>query len=535
MENLSLLGQKWIFPKTATGTDFLSKLKKIRGIDASEIHDSQKMRDLPRAAQRIRTAIAQNEKILIVGDYDADGITAAAILFKVITQLGGLVSVRLPHRLRDGYGLNRNFIESARALEVKLIITVDNGISALHEIEFANELGIETIITDHHTPPATLPPAFAIVNPKQKNCAYPEKNLSGAAVAMKLAENLGEIPPNLRDEIHALAAIGTLADVCPLVGENRALVATGLELLPKVTNPGLQKIIANAGLGAKISADDVGFRIAPRLNAAGRLDDPLLAFQTLVHPAGAKFADELERLNRERQSWTADILDAVEEKLGELGAEKILIASGEFHPGIIGLAAANLAEKYFRPAIVMSTKAENFVGSCRSPLAEFNLAEALESVGDLLEKFGGHHGAAGFTLAQKNRSEFEKRIAEFAEKKIGAVELIPTLALDLAVEEKLLTEKFLRELQSLEPFGAGNPEPNLFLANTPLDDIRAIGADGKHLKMKVGAKKLTAIAFRFGEFAEKLGQKKRADLVFNFGENAWNGNRELQLKIIDAR
>ncbi|MCF7845753.1 MAG: single-stranded-DNA-specific exonuclease RecJ [Candidatus Peribacteraceae bacterium] len=536
MDNLSLLGKKWVLPQDNSGGDFLARLRKIRGIDASEIHAGEAMCDLQKAAERITQAIEDKEKILVVGDYDADGITASAILFKTIQHLGGTVSVRLPHRIHDGYGLNQKFIEEAKKLGVKLIVTVDNGISACAEVELANSLGMDVIVTDHHTPPAKLPRAFAIVNPKRKDCKYPDKNLSGAAVALKLAEHLGELPEDLRNELYALAAIGTLADVCPLTGENRALVAMGLEALPKIQNVGLRKILANAGVhGGKISAEDIGFRVAPRINAAGRLDDPLMAFQAIANGSGEKYADELERLNRERQDWTAKTLAEIEERLGELGTEKILIASGDFHPGIIGLAAGNLAEKYFRPAIVMSRREGKLVGSCRSPLAEFDITAALAASADLLEKFGGHRGAAGFTVSEANRPEFEKQLSDFAEKNIEQIELTPQLELDLEVGEKDLTEKFLSELNSLAPFGAGNPEPNLLWRDAPLAEVRAIGEDGKHLKLGVGTNKLAAIAFGFGEFADELGKRGRADLVFNFGENAWNGSRELQLKIIDAR
>jgi len=535
LEKLSLLGKKWIFPREKSEGNFLQKLKKIRGIESSEIHSGKKMYDLVKAVVRIRDAIGKNERILVVGDYDADGVTAATILFKTIHYLGGIVSVRLPHRVRDGYGLNTKFIEEAKNLEVKLIVTVDNGISAVAEIKLAREFGIDVIITDHHAPPEILPSAFAIVNPRQKNCEYLDKNLSGAEVAMKLAENLGDLPSDLKNEILVLAMIGTLADVCPLVGENREIVAAGLAVLPKIKNIGLQKILANTGLNSKISAEDIGFRVAPRLNAAGRLGDPLTAFQALAHNEGERFVDELERLNYERKNFTVKVLDEVEERLGELGAEKILIASGDFHLGIIGLVAANLAEKYFRPVIVMGSKDENFIGSCRSPLPEFDITEALSECTDLLEKFGGHRAAAGFTVSKKNRAEFEKRITNFANSKIQKIGLIPKLEIDFKIEENVLTEKFLTELNSLAPFGAGNSEPKFFWKNALLAEIQTIGAESKHLKMRVGLRKLTAVAFRFGEFVPILKKQKTADLVFNFGENVWNGSRELQLKIVDAR
>ncbi|MFH1546750.1 MAG: single-stranded-DNA-specific exonuclease RecJ [Patescibacteria group bacterium] len=434
MNNLSLLGKKWIFPsKNSRGdlpaeqTGLIENLKKIREIKECEFHSPKKLKDLEKAAERIRAAVKNGERILIVGDYDADGVCASVILFKTLSNLGSKVSVRLPDRAKHGYGLNAEFVREAKKLGVKLIITVDNGISATQEIELANSFGIDVIITDHHISPDELPNAFAIVNPRQRDCEYPEKNLCGAAVAMKIAFALLEncavqkLPTAncqlLKDELLALAAIGTLADVCELSGENRIIVTEGLKKIPQIRNPGLQKILANAGLNSKISSEDVGFRIAPRLNAAGRLDSPLIAFQALANKNGEKFADGLEKLNSWRQQLTEKLLAEVEERLGEIGAERILIAGGEdFHPGIIGLAAGRLAEKYHRPTIVMSRACQQaggadgkFVGSCRSPLPEFNITEALRDNSDLLQKFGGHRDAAGFTLEPKNRAAFEKK------------------------------------------------------------------------------------------------------------------------------
>ena len=366
-DNLSFLGKKWIFPPEnsqsglPTGqAGLVENLKKIRGITACGFHPPEELKDLEKAVGRIRQAISGNERVLIVGDYDADGVCASVILFKALASLGAEVSVRLPQRMEHGYGLNIEFVREAKKLGVGLIVTFDNGISATQEIELASSLGIDVIITDHHLPPpAKLPPAFAIVNPRQADCEYPEKNLCGAAVAMKIAfallENSRLLTTEcrlLRAELLALAAIGTIADVCELSGENRMIVAEGLKEISRVKSPGLQKILANAGLlagqaslNSKISSEDVGFRIAPRLNAAGRLGDPLIAFQALVNVRGAEFADGLEKLNSWRQQLTEKLLAEVEERLGEIGAEKILIAGSEnFHPGIIGLLAGRLAE-----------------------------------------------------------------------------------------------------------------------------------------------------------------------------------------------
>ncbi|MCF7836763.1 single-stranded-DNA-specific exonuclease RecJ [Candidatus Gracilibacteria bacterium] len=537
MDNLSFLGKQWLPPRAQN----FGELRKLRGIEAAEFHPPEKLKDLSKAVERIRAAVKNQEPILIIGDYDADGICASAILFKVLQQLGALVSVRLPHRMKHGYGLNAEFVEEAQKLGVKLIITVDNGIAARQEVELANSFGIDVIVTDHHLPPEILPPALAILNPRQKDCNYPEKNLSGAAVAYKLAtvllnQELRTKNQELTDEILVLATIGTIADVCDLTGENRRIVTDGLLKIPLTQNLGLRKILENSGLGEKISTEDVGFRIAPRLNAAGRLGDPLIAFQALVNGRGDEFADHLESLNLERRSLTMKILDEVEERLGEIGGEKILVAGGEnFHPGIVGLIAGKLAEKYFRPAIVMSSQDGKLVGSCRSPLLEFDITAALQNSEQFLEKFGGHRAAAGFTLLEKNRAAFEKSLADYAESKITAVELIPRIEIDLSVTEMDLTKDFLTKLESFAPFGTGNLEPLLFLPAAKIMEIRKVGSDEKHLRVKIGQRKLTAIGFGLGEFAEQLERQKNADLVFQFSENVWNGRRELQLKIVDLR
>ena len=541
-KNLSLLGKKWIFSSKNSRGSLIENLKKIREIKECGFHPPEKLKDLEKAAERIRAAVKNEERILIVGDYDADGVCASVILFKTLARLDAKVSVRLPDRIKHGYGLNREFIEEAKKLEVKLIITVDNGISATHEVELANSFGIDVIITDHHISPEKLPNAFAIVNPRQEDCEYPEKNLCGAAIAYKLANTLLNQEPRtgsqeLTDEILALAAIGTLADVCELSGENRIIVTEGLRKIPIIENSGLQKILANAGLNSKISAEDVGFRIAPRLNAAGRLDSPLIAFQALANKKnGEKFADGLEKLNKWRRQLTEKLLAEVEERLDEIGAERILIVGGEnFHPGIIGLAAGQLAEKYHRPAIVMSGVSGQFVGSCRSPLPEFNITEALRDNSDLLQKFGGHRGAAGFTIESKNRAAFEKKMSDYAREKIEEVELVPQLEIDSRIEEQSLSQEFFEELQTLAPFGAGNPEPLFHLENAEFTEIRTVGDSKKHLRAKIGKKKITAIGFGLGEFAEELGKRGKADLVFQLSENEWNGNCELQLKVVDLR
>ncbi|MFH1375323.1 MAG: single-stranded-DNA-specific exonuclease RecJ, partial [Patescibacteria group bacterium] len=532
---LSLLGKRWTPPKSSG--ILIEDLKRLRKIEEVELHPPETLCDLPRAVERIQQAIQNDERILIVGDYDADGVCASVILFKTLEELRAKVSVRLPHRSKHGYGLNEQFIQEAQDLKVSLIITVDNGISAHKEIELANEFGIDVIVTDHHLPPQQLPNAYAIINPRRPDCPYPNKDLSGAGVAFKLAlallinQELRTANQELKSELLALATIGTVADVCSLTGENRALVKAGLAKIAESKNIGLRAILKTSGLDKSISAEDVGFRIAPRLNAAGRLDDALLAFQTLINGKGAQ---QLEQLNLDRRQLTEKMLTEAEESLGEIADKRILIASGaNFHPGVIGLAAGRLAEKYHRPTIVMSAEKGMLTGSCRSPLPNFNITEALAELEDLLTKFGGHSAAAGFTLLTENREAFAKRLTEIAENKIQAEELIPVLYLDLEVSEADLNFKLLSDLQKLAPFGAGNSEPILLWKSAPLSEVRTVGSDSSHLRLKVGKRKSPAIAFRFGEFAEEISKRKEVDLAFTLAENIWNGSRELQLKITD--
>jgi single-stranded-DNA-specific exonuclease len=542
---LSLLGKRWVIQENSEKLGLFEKLLKIRGVTNREaflhpqpIHSIHDLKDLEKAAQRIRTAIEQQERILIVGDYDADGVTASVILYKVLKFLEAEVSVRLPNRVKHGYGLNAEFIREAKELGVKLIITVDNGISAKREVELANQLGIDVVITDHHLPPSELPPAFAIVNPRQSDCAYAYKDLAGAGVAYFLALSLAgeKLPQDLRDELVSFAAIGTLADVCPLTGENRAIVSEGLQKITKTKNVGLRRILENARIEKEVTAEDIGFRIAPRLNAAGRLEDAIIAFHALSNGGGKEFADQLEKLNIERQKITGSVSDEVEERLGEITDEKILIASSSnWQQGIIGLTAGKLAEKYYRPVILMSEVNGVFTGSCRSPLPEFNITAALNEVSDLLETFGGHRAAAGFTLLEKNRAEFQQRMEKIAKRELGEVNLTPTLLLDTEILEEELIFDLLREVAQLSPFGMGNPEPILFWEKALLGEIRAVGNGSKHLQIKLGKSKIPAIGFGIGDLIEELKQRKEIDLAFSLSENEWNGKKTLQLRIVDLR
>ncbi len=545
----SFLGKRWLLPKSNSG-DVLEYLMKLRSITPEQrekflnprppkLQTKICLKDLDKAVARIERAIEDKERILICGDYDVDGVTASALLFKAFQSLGATVSVRLPHRLTDGYGLSEAMVHTASEAEVKLIITVDNGITCTAETALANSLGIDVIITDHHLPPAELPAAIAIVNPRQADCPYPNDNLSGVGVAYFLALALltDTDDQNLTDELLALTALGTVADVCSLVGENRALVTHGLTALGKTQNPGLRRIFENAGINGAISAEDVGFRIGPRLNAAGRIDSALVAFQALTHPTqAAQFADRLEELNLKRRQVATSHLDDALERLGEIGTDKLLLASSpDWHAGVIGLTAGRLADQYYRPVVLMEERDQQYIGSCRCPVPDLNITDALTECADLLTTFGGHRAAAGFTLPAKHRVEFEKRFRQVIERELAKTELAPVLPLDLNVTESDLTLGFYQTLQQLAPFGSGNPEPLLLWQHTPLADIRTVGEGDKHLSLCVGKTKIKAIGFGMGEAAEQLRAKPIIDLAFTLNLNEWRGRQTLQLRIADWR
>lgn len=564
-KNLSLLGKSWQIQKSDSTLSPLERLLAIREISkASEeeflnpsldsSHSPKEFKDLEKSVERIREAIQKKERIFIVGDYDADGVTASAILFKALTKLEAKVSIRLPSRQKHGYGLNTDFINEAKELEVNLIITVDNGISAKEEIKLANSLGINVIITDHHIAPAELPAAYAIINPRQEKCSYPYQNLSGATIAYKLATALlnlelktqneespfaeasGDRLSTINYELLTLAAIGTLADVCPLTGENRIIVAEGLKKIFQNKNPGLQRILKNSKIEKACKAEDIAFRIAPRINAAGRLSDPLIAFQALTNESGAEFADQLETLNQERRAITSKALIEAEQQIQNITDKKIIIASHpDWHIGVIGLIAGKLAEKYNRPAVIMNEHKGIFTGSCRSPIADFNITTSLAELSELLEKFGGHSAAAGFTLKKENRSSFEKELSQIAEKELSKVELTPSISIDLEITDQDINFDLLKQIKRLAPFGESNPEPVLLLHDIQLNEIRAVGSEAKHLRLKLGKQNFTAIGFWLGELASKIKNRQTIDLAFTLDENVWNGNRDLQLKIVDIR
>lgn len=510
-----------------------------------------RMAGMHEAVFLIRQAVMHGKPIAVYGDYDADGVTATAILVQTLRTLGADVRPYIPDRVEEGYGLN---VEALRALAeagTRLLITVDCGIRSLEEVALARRLGLQVVITDHHHVGAALPAADVVLNPRRPDCPYPFKDLAGAGVAFKLAQALLRVnrqtplPTTQRDlreeELLDLAALGTIADMVPLLGENHALARQGLREINEGRRPGLVALmqIANVQPG-KVTASTIGFTLAPRLNAAGRIGEASLAFDLLVAPdlsSALPLAQQLESLNRERQELTTQVQEATRRMVLESGDDPPLFfaAADNFPSGIIGLAAGRLAEEFYRPVVVVERGEPLSKGSARS-IPEFHITEALDSMAELLERYGGHAAAAGFTVRTALLPELQARLTALAREQLAGVTLTPTLQIDAELPLGDLSWELYHALAVLAPFGYGNPEPVLVSRKLRVLDARSVGADGRHLKLFVAdgverGRGWDAIAFRQGDWIGRLPE--RIDLAYNLTLNEWNGRANLQLKVHD--
>jgi len=498
------------------------------------------------AIERIMQAIEKNEKIVIYGDYDVDGVTSSALLFELLRAFNADVSAYIPDRFDEGYGLNTNALDGFAEQGVGLVITVDCGIRSLAEAEHACGIGLDLLVTDHHHPGDVLPNALAVIDPKQDGDTYPEKMLAGVGIAYKIAEALIEkkkeegeffITP---DSLLDFVALGTVADLAPLEGENHALVRKGLRLMRRGQRQGLLSLAGVSGVDMKnVTATNIGFSLGPRLNAAGRLESALLAFDLLMekelHQAG-EMAQELEILNRKRQSITRDMQEMAETIALAADKDALLLfaASPEFNLGVVGLAASRLADRFYRPAIVGEVGEETTVCSCRS-IEEFHITDALDQCADLLVRHGGHAAAAGFTIRNENVGVFLKRMKEIAAEKLTGLDLRPVMVADMEVSLSDLSFEMLEHLNYLEPTGYGNPRPVFVSRNVQVKSSRTVGSDKSHLKLAVtnGKATLDAIAFRLGHLKPDLPAK--IDLIYTFEVNEWQGRKSLQLNVKDIK
>lgn len=496
------------------------------------------------AVNRISFAIKNDEALAIYGDYDVDGVTATALLVQALQILNANVREYIPNRFDEGYGLNNHALDELKDNGIKLVITVDCGIRSPNEAEYAKQIGLDLIISDHHHPAeGDLPPALAVINPKQLGDKYPDKDLAGVGIAYKIAEALfsEHAPQHSLDFLLDLVALGTVADLAPLVGENRVLVRKGLRQLRQTTRQGLFSLAGVSELAlSKANATDIGFKLGPRLNAAGRLKEALAAFELLttkdVFQAG-QLAQQLDLQNRERQKITREMQIKAEELAVDANVKNYLLfaAAEDFNSGVVGLAASRLTEKYYLPSVVAARGAEETRGSCRS-IPEFHITNALDECADLLIRHGGHAAAAGFTVANQNLDEFVARLKNIAKQKLSEQDLRPTLMADAEVSLTQMRSELIKILSYLEPTGYGNRDAVFIARNVKVKSFRTVGAEGKHLKMIVEDESQYAhdcIGFKLGEWAKQM--PKRVDILFTYETNEFNGRVNYQLNLKDLK
>lgn len=517
-----------------------------------DMHDPFLFSQMERVVARIGEARDRGEKVGIFGDYDADGVTSSVIMREALSALGIEPLVYIPEKLSEGHGLNKKAVETFAEKGATLMLTLDCGMTNHDEVRFAKERGIDTIIIDHHHVPEVLPPAYAIVNPKLPGETYPFHELCGAGTSFKVAQALyRRYLPEQEEQIKWLldvAAVGTVADVMPLVGENRVIVKYGLIVLSKTRRVGFQEMFSVGGMkideGVKPDARMIGFRIAPRINAASRMAHAILAHDLLMEPDRAKarvLALELDAHNVARQKLSAAVTDEVRALALEKYADrKFVFAVGEQYPfGIVGLVAGRIANELRKPTCVLTRGAQVSQGSFRS-VPELDIIAAIEECGDLLVKFGGHAQAAGMTIDNANLDAFYERFSAIVEERLSGVVTEPELVIDMRLRAAHIAPAFYRDIVRMAPFGEGNPEPIFVLEDVRVEEVRLVGNGSKHLKLKVSAgdaapKTFDAIGFSLGEAFGDLSAGERIDIAFQLDENTWNGMTSLQLKLADMR
>lgn len=513
-----------------------------------QLHDPFLMKGVSEAVTRLLRAIDNGEPILVYGDYDVDGTTGTAVLLRALNLLGGRTGYHIPHRFTEGYGIQQPALERAWADGYRLVISVDCGIRAHDPLYWARDTGLDVIITDHHLPDEGegVPPAHAVLNPNQPGCPYPDKNLAGVGVAFKLVHALfrergreAQVNSFLK-----LVAIGTVADVAKLTGENRAIVALGLQDLVKATNPGLRALmeVCGCGDGAGMTAYDIGFRIGPRINAAGRMDAARAVvelFSTRDHAEAKRLATHLDTRNQERQEVQRQIVELAIKEL-ETGSQDpansfVAVIAGEgWHRGVIGIAASKIAERINRPCVVLSIEDDIAHGSARS-IEPYHLLNGLTSCADLFDKFGGHSHAAGITLKRAGIDELRRRINQHAGAHLSTEDLQPCIYVDAELPTEEISFEFVAQLKDLEPYGAGNPRPTFLARNLCIvAEPRLIGE--RHLKMSVRGPQGRPLETIWWNGAERaVTAKNGAEMVYTVETNKWNGETFLQLSVQDLR
>jgi len=497
------------------------------------------LQGMHQAVARVYRALLSGEKIAIYGDFDADGIAGTALLVQGLSILGSNAIPYIPHRLTEGYGLKTAALENLHRQGVSLVITVDCGITALPEVKRAKRMGLDIVITDHHTPLPEIPPALAVINPKLPDSPYPFSELTGVGVALKLIQALFQSigKEEQLDELMDLVALGTVADMAPLLGENRYLVKEGLKLINATPRLGVMEMISQAGLNVgSIDSESISWVLAPRLNAAGRLAHAMTSYKLLMtgSPQEARgLTIWLEQKNAERQRLTTNGLAKAREQILAQGISPLLVATDRDYPvGIAGLVANKLSEEFCRPAIVIKTGERMSSGSCRS-IPEFNIILALTQCSSLLAQFGGHSQAAGFILPTKNLARLLQSLLQLATTQLDGVDLRPQLDIDAEVALPELGGDIFQAIQQLAPFGRGNPLPAFLSRGVEVVDCRTMGTDDEHLRLKLrqGGTMWDGVAFGWGNYLAEVSS--RLDIVYNLEIDRWGGKERLRLNILD--
>lgn len=500
-------------------------------------HDPLCMADMERAALRILDAVHSGTHIVVYGDYDVDGMTSTTLLMKNIRALGGTVSYYIPNRFTEGYGINRTALQQIVEEGCRLLVTVDCGISSVAPVEEMSG-AMDIIITDHHLPGAVLPPAYAVVNPHRADCLYPDKELAGVGVAFKLAQALWQIEEQrlYADDLD-IAALGTVADLVPLVGENRKIVQMGLAQMSAQPCIGIRALIEVAGLAGKtVNTGQVGFQLAPRLNAAGRIETARRGVELLSAEdcaAAERIAAELNVLNTERRNLEQEILTEAEGMLAGFTPDvpSIVVAGEDWNAGVIGIVASRLVERYYRPSIVLTRQDDIYKGSCRS-IAGLHIYEALAACHETLIQFGGHAMAAGLSLAPERLDDFRRAFADYVRTHLGDADFTPKISIEALVAPSDWSLAAVEELALLEPYGMGNPRPVFGVRGICPQTAAAIGAEGKHLRMEVGTreKRVAALYWNYGGLAE-IVTEEAGDLAYTPSINEWQGMRSVQCMV----
>ena len=533
-----LLVNRGLKDKTAIGSFLSPRL--------SQMLDPMGMKGMDEAVNTIVLAMEEREKITVYGDYDADGLTATALLATFLSHLGLSVATYVPDRLKEGYGMNKKAVERIKRDGTGLIITVDCGISNDAEVTLAKRLGMAVVITDHHQIPSGFQPQCPVVNPHQPGCPFPFKDLSGVGLAFFLAVGLraalrkkgrfkSGVQPDLRDYLD-LVALGTMADRVPLVGQNRILVSGGVSRMAQSIWPGIRAIMNVAGVGqSHVSSDDLAFRMAPRLNAPGRMGDSLMGLRVLMaekdREAGV-LANKVDAENLRRQSLERDILDEALAMIGDQvdGRRVIFLASENWHPGVLGIVASRLVDQYHRPVMIAAIRDGIAVGSGRS-IDGFDLYCAMKKAADCFDRFGGHSHAAGFTLQESRLEELKEALEIEAQVQLRPEDLISSITVDAELFFKDITLDVIHQIRALAPFGEGNPEPVFMARSVKVFESRVVG--DRHLKLRVGQGEHAFDAIGFGLGSSHPLKGISVDLVFTPEINRWQGSENVQLKIVD--